>query len=200
MWTLKNMGNKTQGMSFAMSGLWNKNKIRYWLWKTEFWVELTSPVFIELAKLFWVIQCQNKYGNALDLNDHSCLFITETRKMFWCKKLKGYFGKVTKTRCLVEYFFQSLTDSKTVPWTWTSVSNLLRQCNNASRGMQDKRVCHVKDDYVSRRARFNAMLFKIEGRFKILSERVNAMGAFTSSGCEIIIMAWNHNYGQYSQF
>lgn len=54
--------------------------------------------------------------------------------------------------------------------------------------MQDKRVCHVKEDYVSHRARFNAMLFKIEGRFKILSERVNAMFAFTSSGCEIIIM------------
>lgn len=96
MWTLKNMGNKTQGMSFAMYGLWNKNKIRYRLRTTEFWVGLTSPVFIELAKLLWVIQCQNKYGNALDLNDHSCLFITETRKMFWCKKLKGYFGKVTK--------------------------------------------------------------------------------------------------------
>ena len=56
--------------------------------------------------------------------------------------------------------------------------------------MQEKRVvCHVKDDYVSRRARFNALLFKIEGRFKILSERVNAMFDFTSSGCEIITMA-----------
>ena len=168
MWTLKNMGKETQEMSFAMYSLWHKNKMRYWLRKTEFWVGLTSPVFIELAKLLWVIQCQNRYGNALDLNDHSCLFITETRKMFWCKKLKGHFGKVTKTRCLVEYFFQSLTDSKTV-WTWTSVSNLLKQCtDNASRGVKDKRVCHVKDDYVSHRARFNAMLFKIEWRFKYL--------------------------------